>query len=173
MVGWRRGLLIAVGVTTAACAPTPTGPSVMVLAGPGKTLEQFQTDDRACREAASQELAKTQGGEVPPQRRYDIAYMQCMYAKGHRVAVNGYGPGVARTYYYPPRYYAPTGYYTPPPASASYYPPPPPPPGSAPPPPASTSYYTPPPPPPGSAALPPPPAGTPPPPPPPGSAPAP
>src|SRR5207249_638643 len=39
---WRRGLLIAAGVATAACAPVPTGPSVMVLAGPGKTLEQFQ-----------------------------------------------------------------------------------------------------------------------------------
>ena len=88
------------------------------------------------------------------QQRYDNAYTQCMYAKGHRVAVSGYGagPGVARTYYYPPRYYGPPGYYAPPPAATSYYAPPPPPP-------------------PGSAASPPPPAGTPPPPPPPGSAP--
>ena len=104
------------------------------------------------------------------QRRYDNAYTQCMYAKGHRVAVSGYGPGVGRTYNYPPRYYAPAGYYTPPPAPTTYYPPPPPPPGSAAPPPPPTAYYAPPPP--GSAALPPPPAGTPPPPPPPGSAPA-
>ena len=87
------------------------------------------------------------------QRRYDNAYTQCMYAKGHRVAVSGYGP--SRSYYYPPRYSyygAPPGYYAPPPAAApaGYYPPPPPPPGAAapPPPPAGSA---PPPPPPGSA----------------------
>ena len=59
------------------------------------------------------------------QRRYDIAYVQCMYAKGHKVPVSGQfagthpgpGPGAAST---PP---------LPPPGS------PPPPPGSPPPPP--------------------------------------
>jgi len=52
------------------------------------------------------------------QRHYDIAYVQCMYAKGHRVPVNGsytVGPSTATA-----------------PALA----PPPPPPGSPPPPPA-------------------------------------
>lgn len=48
------------------------------------------------------------------QRRYDMAYQQCMYAKGHRVPVSGrFTPGS------PPAYSAP----------------PPPPPGSPPPPP--------------------------------------
>lgn len=67
------------------------------------------------------------------QRRYDQAYTQCMYGKGHRVAVSGR--------------YAPQQRYAPPPPRPSYnYPPPPPPPGygSAPPPPGSV-------PPPGSA----------------------
>jgi hypothetical protein len=97
------------------------------------------------------------------QQRYDNAYTQCMYAKGHRVAVSGYGgPGVARTYYYPPRYYGTPGYYAPPPAPTNYYAPAP----------GPTTYYAPPPPPPGSAAPPPPPAGSAPPPPPPGSAPS-
>ena len=64
------------------------------------------------------------------QRRYDNAYTQCMYGKGHRVAVSGgaryspYAPG-----YYPPHprysYYG----YPPPPPPAGYYPPPPPPAG--------------------------------------------
>lgn len=49
------------------------------------------------------------------QRRYDIGYVQCMYAKGHRVPVSGR---------YTPEAAAP---------ASSYYPPPPP--GSAPPPP--------------------------------------
>jgi outer membrane lipoprotein SlyB len=65
------------------------------------------------------------------QRRYDNAYMQCMYGKGHRVAVNGTG-GYARyaPAYYAPRYAypAPAGYVYPPPPPG-YYPPPPPPPG--------------------------------------------
>lgn len=69
------------------------------------------------------------------QRRYDIAYQQCMYAKGNQV------PGYALQ--------APAG------RSASYPPPPPPPP----PPPASAAPAT------GTAAPPPPPPGSPPPPP--------
>jgi hypothetical protein len=65
----------------------------MVLAGSGKTIEQFQGDDGTCRQLASQEVAKTSGGDVPAQRRYDMAYMQCMYAKGHQVPVPGGRPG--------------------------------------------------------------------------------
>jgi hypothetical protein len=79
--------LIATTVLIAACARMPTGPSVLVLAGSGKTLEQFQTDDGACRQLAAQETEKTKGGDVPAQRRYDMTYMQCMYAKGHQIPV--------------------------------------------------------------------------------------
>lgn len=64
------------------------------------------------------------------QQRYDMGYMQCMYAKGHKV------PGSRRvaaqrpaTSYTPP---PPAGY--PPPPTTTYGPPPPPP-GSPPPPP--------------------------------------
>jgi predicted lipid-binding transport protein (Tim44 family) len=80
------------------------------------------------------------------QRRYDTAYTQCMYAKGHRVAVSGrFAPSPSTTYYPPPSstrysysYPAPAGYGyppPPPPPSAAGYAPPPPPPGYAPPPP--------------------------------------
>ena len=51
------------------------------------------------------------------QRRYDIGYTQCMYAKGHRVAVPGgimYSPPAAQQPYYAP---PPPGS-APPPASA-------------------------------------------------------
>ena len=64
------------------------------------------------------------------QRRYDQAYTQCMYGKGHRVAVNArtarqYQSSAAAPVYYPP------------PAPSRYsYGPPPPPPGSPPPNPA-------------------------------------
>jgi hypothetical protein len=53
------------------------------------------------------------------QRRYDNAYIQCMYAKGHRVPVSG------RVIEQRPAYY--------PPPSPAAYPPPPPPPGYMPP----------------------------------------
>jgi hypothetical protein len=55
------------------------------------------------------------------QRRYDNAYVQCMYAKGDRVPVHGQ--------------MAPAPSYSPPPPPPGAYAPPPPPPGYAPPPP--------------------------------------
>ena len=64
------------------------------------------------------------------QRRYDHAYMQCMYAQGHRVpSAGGYAsqPQVAPSY-------AP-GYTTPSSSGSSYPSPPPPPPGPPPAPP--------------------------------------
>ena len=59
------------------------------------------------------------------QRRYDIGYQQCMYAKGHRVPVSGRVPSQ-------PAYASPPAYTSPPAAPTT---PPPPPPGSPPPPP--------------------------------------
>ena len=89
----RATLVVAAGVAIAACARVPTGPSVMVLAGSGKPLEQFQTDDRACRQSAAQEIESAKRSELPAQRRYDMAYMQCMYAQGHQIPVPGGRPG--------------------------------------------------------------------------------
>ena len=85
----RAALVITAGVAIAACAQIPTAPSVMVLTGSGKTAEQFQTDDTACRQTASHEVESTKGGEVPAQRRYDMTYLQCMYAKGHQIPAPG------------------------------------------------------------------------------------
>lgn len=58
------------------------------------------------------------------QQRYDNAYVQCMYAKGHRVPVSG-------RFVTEPR---PASHYPPPPPPSRYVPPPPPP-SYAPPPP--------------------------------------
>jgi hypothetical protein len=58
------------------------------------------------------------------QRRYDHAYIQCMYAKGDRVPVSGQlTQGSARSYNPPP---PPSSSYTPPPPPPGYAPPPPP-----------------------------------------------
>ena len=86
-------------------------------------------------------LAGTAAGDqsgYAVQRRYDNGYVQCMYAKGHRVPVPGgmqarqaqAPPAPQQPYYAPP---APT--YTPQPQQPYYGAPPPP--GSAPPPPSA------------------------------------
>ena len=72
-----------------------------------------------------------QGSGYELQRRYDFAYQQCMYAKGHRVPMAGrYAPAEQRPSTPPPP--PPTSYAPPPPAppasSSAPRPPPPPPP---------------------------------------------
>ena len=114
--------LVAAALLTAACASTPTAPSVLVLPGSGKSVEQFQGDDTRCRPLASQQVASTPGGDVPAQLRFDMAYMQCMYAAGHQIPVAGGAPGAGPGAPPPP----PPG--TPPPPPGT--PPPPPPPGT-------------------------------------------
>lgn len=126
----------------AACVHIPTGPSVMVLPGAGKSFDQFRSDDFLCRQYASQQsdsqtprqAAITSGMESAAvgtalgaaagaafgggrgaaigagsgllagglsgsataqtsgyiiQQRYDMSYIQCMYASGHRVPIVG------------------------------------------------------------------------------------
>ncbi len=181
-MNWKRvfPLFLALALL-GGCATIPTGPSVMVLPGPGKPFEVFQSDDGVCRQWAAQQVgaqpndavnqnlaggaaigtlmgaglgaaigaasgnvgagaaigagtglvfgtaaatgpAYAAGGEV--QRRYDIAYQQCMYMKGNQI------PGIVRAprraYNVPP---------PPPPPGFTPGPPGPPPPSAYPPPP--------------------------------------
>jgi hypothetical protein len=180
----RRYWFVPLGASLllAGCVRLPTGPNVMVLPGNGKSFTQFQIDDAACRQWASQVVGTTtsqaanestvtgaavgtvlgaaggaalgaasgdaamgaaagsgagllagtavgaSSGEQAQwtvQHRYDVAYMQCMYAKGNQIPVPAggvqrqppppqHGPGAA-----------PQG--LPPPPAGS---PPPPPPGA-------------------------------------------
>jgi hypothetical protein len=143
-----RDILSAVllGLLLAGCATVPSGPSVMVLPGTGKSFEQFQVDDLVCRQWAAQLTGPTPGqasaastvsgaavGTIvggaagaavgaaagspaagaavgagvgllggttagasraeasgySVQQRYDITYVQCMYAKGNQVPISG------------------------------------------------------------------------------------
>lgn len=167
--------MIAAGLgLLGACAASPDGPSVMALPGTGKSFEQFQIDDAACRNYASVQVGGSTANQAATdsalrnaavgtaigavagaaiggrdgagvgagtgllfgsaagsnaaygssgalQRRYDNAYIQCMYAKGEKVPVSraymqdrSARPGGRTTPAYPP----------PPPGN-----PPPPPPG--------------------------------------------
>ena len=171
-------LLLLVMVVLGGCATTQTVPSVMVLPSPGKPFEVFQSDDRACRQWAGEQIGESPeaaankqlawgaaigtglgaalgaaigsfsadagagaligaiagliggtamasgpayGAGSSTQWRYDIAYQQCMYAKGNQV------PGAVqrprRAYVAPP---PPPGYshWVPAPAPPDAYPPP-------------------------------------------------
>jgi len=78
---------VATTMLCAGCATAPAGPSVSVLPGTGKPFEQFQVDVTVCRQWAARQV-KGAFMDAPAwevQRRYDNAYVQCMYAKGHQV----------------------------------------------------------------------------------------
>ena len=184
------GISAIAAAALAGCVTVPTGPSVMVLPGDGRSFDQFRADDADCRnfaysqtgsaeQAQADSVAKSailgtllgaaagaaiggnsrgtgtgaaigltmgavagtgaaQGSAYSMQRRYDVSFQQCMYAKGHRIG----GAARASYPYPPPLGYAPAAApYYPAPAAAPYYPAPaaapyypPPPPGSAPPP---------------------------------------
>jgi hypothetical protein len=166
---------LALPLLITACVTMPSGPSMMVLPGTGKSFEQFRADDMECRNYALQSVGGTtpsqaasdsgvksaavgtvlgaaagaamgghEGAEVGAgtgllvggmagaqsaqassygvQRRYDIGYVQCMYAKGHKVPVSG------RTYRQSrpaPAYYPPSASDIPPPPAGTPPPPPP------------------------------------------------
>jgi hypothetical protein len=81
--------VLAAALATGACATTPTGPSVVVLPAEGRSHDAFRADDVRCRAAAAADLPSTAGGYVSPQGRYDMVYIQCMYAAGHQVPMRG------------------------------------------------------------------------------------
>lgn len=140
----------------AGCATVPSGPSVMVLPGTGRSFDEFRVDDHGCRNHALQQIGGEQGARSANeaavrdaaigagigalagamiggrdaagigagaglligsasgaegtqragrggQRQYDIAYVQCMYAKGHRVPLHGsYTPATPAAASVPP-----------------------------------------------------------------------
>jgi len=62
----------------------------MVLPGSTKTWDQFQVDDADCRNYSSSAIGNKAAADAPGgtlQQRYDTAFQQCMYAKGHQVPV--------------------------------------------------------------------------------------
>jgi hypothetical protein len=81
---------LAMSGLLSACAVVPAEPGILALPGTGKSLEQFQGDDSECRRyAADRASAPAASTTYDAQRRYDFAYIQCMYSKGHKVPVSG------------------------------------------------------------------------------------
>ncbi len=83
---WRVPVVLV--LVLAGCARIPPGPSVLVLPGTGKSLEQVQADNGVCQQWAGTQTtpgAAVTYGDWYVQRQYDIAYQQCMYARGNQV----------------------------------------------------------------------------------------
>lgn len=108
-------LMLVAALVGGACASTPSEPSVMALPGSNKTLDQFRSDDHNCRQFALGQIGGTTSNSSntgdDAQHRYDVAYVQCMYASGHRVPV--YNQMLAAPPASPPANYKPD---SPPPA---------------------------------------------------------
>jgi hypothetical protein len=67
----------------------PDGPSVMALPAKGESLQSFRAQDASCRAYAAGRIGKRQPAVAAStdeaQERYDVAYTQCMYARGDTV----------------------------------------------------------------------------------------
>jgi hypothetical protein len=89
----KRSALALAFLALSACSSAPTlGPGVLVLPGSGRTFDQFRFDETDCRSYAQTQLSKSRGEPDSAgsfQSRYDRAFVQCMYAKGHKVPVGG------------------------------------------------------------------------------------
>ena len=81
--------LLGISLLTA-CASTPSGPSLMALPGSDKSFDQFRNDDYQCRQVALEQVTTagtSDNSNRGNQQRYDSGYIQCMYARDHRVPV--------------------------------------------------------------------------------------
>jgi len=87
----RRALAFGALLLLSACGSTPVyGPGVLVLPGTGKSFDEFRSDEHDCRGYAQTQLTdQEQDSAGPLQQRYDRAFLQCMYAKGHKIPVSG------------------------------------------------------------------------------------
>lgn len=107
MAWMGRAAALAAALLLSACVvPPPAGPSVGALPPKGKDAAQFQQDDLACRQYASEMLGGAQYSAVSQQPQYDQNYAQCMSAHGNIAPVATAGaPSYAYPYYAYPYYY--------------------------------------------------------------------
>jgi hypothetical protein len=107
------GRVGALGLTAACAAVPPSGPTVLVLPPEGKDLGRFQQESANCQNYAAAQIGPATGADTAYtlQRRYDVAYVQCMAASGNRLQppLVGYGYSSLYGYGYPGYYYP--GYY--------------------------------------------------------------
>lgn len=97
----RAALAAALLLALAACTSVPTGPSVMVLPGDGRTFEHFRFDDHECRQfalaqsGATAEDASTGSGVKSAAIGAGVGAIAGAVIGGRQGAAVGAGTGVA------------------------------------------------------------------------------
>jgi hypothetical protein len=87
-MNWQRGLLVFfVLVVLGGCATMPTGPTVMVMPGPGKPFEVFAADDNACRQWALQQIGGASPSEIANQNLASGAVIGTLVGAGLGAAI--------------------------------------------------------------------------------------
>jgi hypothetical protein len=79
----RWPIAIVAGMLLAGCAHVPSRPGIAAFPGSAKNADEFRSDDALCRQVAATEAKATK------KWRYDMTYLQCMYAKGNQIPVPG------------------------------------------------------------------------------------
>ena len=77
--------LVGVAVIAGCATPPPSGPSVMVLPGSGKSFDQFRFDDNDCRQFASSQI----GGTTAAQAQTDSAVKSAVVGTAIGAAAGG------------------------------------------------------------------------------------
>src|SRR5690242_14541430 len=79
----------------ASCVSLPTGPSVMVLPGTGKSFEQFRYDDSICRQFASDQIGGTTANQAANNAAVTSAAVGTVVGAAAGAAIGGHnGAGV-------------------------------------------------------------------------------
>jgi len=78
-----RILPVAVLAALAGCVTVPSGPSVMVLPGDGRSFDQFRFDDQDCRNYAQSQI----GGSTAEQAATDSAVKSAVRHANLKIAL--------------------------------------------------------------------------------------
>lgn len=87
--------VLALTLLVAACTTMPTGPTVMVLPGTGKSFDQFRADDMVCRNYAFESVGGVTASQTATQSGVSSAVVGTVVGAAAGAAIGGHeGAGV-------------------------------------------------------------------------------
>ena len=87
--------VLALTLLAAACTTMPTGPTVMVLPGTGKSFDQFRADDMVCRNYAFESVGGVTASQAATQSGVSSAVVGTVIGAAAGAAMGGHeGAGV-------------------------------------------------------------------------------
>lgn len=91
----RSSLFLLSSLLLAACTTVPTGPSMLVLPGTGKSFDQFRVDDMTCRQYAQAQIGGTNPNQAAVSSGVISAAVGTALGAAAGAAINGgHGAGV-------------------------------------------------------------------------------